>query len=172
MSDAKVVDAQCGLESAGGTLMAMLAGINMVSGAGMLDFETCQSWEKLVIDAEIIGLAKRLAAGVDARDDPIALTLMRELGHRADYLGQLHTAKWFSKEQYIPSSVIDRGSFEAWKKKGSKTAWERARDRVDQLLLEVEPSPLSSDLRDQLRAITLDAAKRFGMDELPPLPLD
>jgi trimethylamine--corrinoid protein Co-methyltransferase len=172
MSDAKVVDAQCGLESAGGTLMAMLAGINMVSGAGMLDFETCQSWEKLVIDAEIIGMARRLVSGIEARDDPIALTLMRELGHRADYLGQLHTAKWFSEEQYIPSSVIDRGSLEAWKKKGSKTAWERARDRVGQLLQEYEPSPLPGDVRDQLRAITLDAAKRFGMDELPPLPID
>jgi trimethylamine--corrinoid protein Co-methyltransferase len=62
MSDAKIVDAQCGLESAGGTLLAALAGINMVSGAGMMDFESCQSYEKLVVDAEIIGMAKRLIA--------------------------------------------------------------------------------------------------------------
>jgi trimethylamine--corrinoid protein Co-methyltransferase len=172
MSDAKVVDAQCGLESAGGTLMAALAGINMVSGAGMMDFETCQSCEKLVIDAEIIGMAKRLIAGVEVRDEPIALTLMRKLGHRADYLGQLHTAKWFSEEQYIPSSVIDRGSLDGWKKKGAKTAWERARDRVDQLLVKYESSPLPEDLRDELRAITLKAAQRFGMDVLPPLPRD
>jgi trimethylamine--corrinoid protein Co-methyltransferase len=142
----------------------------MVSGAGMMDFETCQSCEKLVIDAEIIGMAKRLIAGVEVRDEPIALTLMRRLGHRADYLGQLHTAKWFSKEQYIPSSVIDRGSLDGWRRKGGKTAWERARDRVDQLLVKYEPSPLPEDLRDELRAITLRAAQRFGMDVLPPLP--
>jgi trimethylamine--corrinoid protein Co-methyltransferase len=170
MSDAKVVDAQCGLESAGGTLMAALAGVNMVSGAGMMDFESCQSFEKLVIDAEIIGMAKRLIVGVVARDEPIALGLMRELGHRADYLGQLHTMRWFSEEQYIPSSVIDRGSLEGWKQKGAKTAWERARDRVHQLLAKVEPSPMSEALSGELRAITLDAAQRFGMDELPPLP--
>jgi trimethylamine--corrinoid protein Co-methyltransferase len=170
MSDAKVVDAQCGLESAGGTLMAALAGVNMVSGAGMMDFETCQSYEKLVIDTEIIGLAKRIAAGVEARDDPIALGLMRELGHRADYLGQLHTAKWFSEEQYIPSSVIDRGSLDGWRKKGAKTAWERARDRVDQLLTRVAPSPLPAEIHSELRAITLRAAQRFGMVQLPPLP--
>ena len=170
MSDAKVVDAQCGLESAGGTFMAALAGVNMVSGAGMMDFESCQSFEKLAIDAEIIGMAKRLIAGVVARDEPIALGLMRELGHRADYLGQLHTMKWFSEEQYIPSSVIDRGSFDAWKKKGAKTAWERAQDRVDQLLVKYEPSPVSGALAGELRAITLGAAQKFGMDELPPLP--
>ena len=172
MSDAKVVDAQCGLESAGGTFMAALAGVNMVSGAGMMDFESCQSYEKLVIDAEIIGMAKRLIAGVEARDEPIALGLMRKLGHRADYLGELHTAKWFSEEQYIPSAVIDRGSLEGWKKKGAKTAWERAQDRVGALLATYEPSPISDDLRDELRAITLKAAQRFGMDELPPLPED
>jgi len=170
MSDAKIVDTQCGLESAGGTLMAALDGVNMVSGAGMMDFESCQSYEKLVIDAEIIGMAKRLIAGVEARDQPIALGLMRELGHRADYLGQLHTAKWFSKEQYIPSAVIDRGSLDAWKRKGSKTAWERARDRVGELLTGYQPSPISDDVRSELRAITLTAARTFGMDELPPLP--
>jgi trimethylamine--corrinoid protein Co-methyltransferase len=170
MSDAKVVDAQCGLESAGGTLMAALAGVNMVSGAGMMDFESCQSYEKLVIDADIIGMAKRLIAGVEARDTPLALGLMRQLGHRAEYLGQLHTAKWFSKEQYIPSSVIDRGSLDAWKKKGSKTAWERAQDRVQELLATYESPSVPEDLRGELRAITLRAAQAFGMDELPPLP--
>jgi len=95
MSDAKIVDAQCGLESTGGTLMAALAGVNMVSGAGMMDFESCQSFEKLVIDAEIIGMAKRLLAGIEARDEPIALTLMRNMGHRAEYLAERHTLKWF-----------------------------------------------------------------------------
>jgi trimethylamine--corrinoid protein Co-methyltransferase len=169
MSDAKVVDAQCGLESAGGALLAALAGVNMVSGAGMMDFESCQSYEKLVIDAEIIGMAKRLIKGVEARDEPIALDLMRGLGHRADYLGQLHTAKWFSKEQYIPSEVIDRGSLDAWKKKGAQTAWERAKDRVTALLATYEPSPVSGDLRAELRDITEKAAQSFGMDELPPL---
>jgi trimethylamine--corrinoid protein Co-methyltransferase len=172
MSDAKVVDAQCGLESAGSTLVAALAGVNMVTGAGMIDFESCHSFEKLVIDAEIIGMANRLIAGVEIRDKPIALELMRKVGHRGDYLGQLHTLKWFREEQYIPSEVIDRGSLEAWKKKGRKTAWERAQDRVVALLDTYESPPIADDLRSELRALTLKAAQTFGMDELPPLPED
>jgi trimethylamine:corrinoid methyltransferase-like protein len=68
--------------------------------------------------------------------------------------------------------VIDRGSLEGWKKKGAKTAWQRAEDRVNQLLVKYEPSPMSEDLRGELRAITLQAAQKFGMDELPPLPQD
>jgi trimethylamine--corrinoid protein Co-methyltransferase len=172
MSDAKVVDAQCGLESAGGAIMAALAGVNMVSGAGMMDFESCQSYEKLVIDAEIIGMAKRLVAGVEQRDDPIALTLMRQRGHRADYLAQPHTLKWFAKEQYIPSEVIDRGSLDGWKRKGANTAFERAKDRVNKLLTTYQPSPISDALRAELRQIATGAANKFGMDELPPLPSD
>jgi trimethylamine--corrinoid protein Co-methyltransferase len=172
MSDAKIVDSQCGLESAGGTILAALAGVNMVSGAGMMDFESCQSYEKLVIDAEIIGMAKRLIAGIEARDDPIALSLIRKLGHRADYLAEPHTRKWFQKEQYIPSEVIDRGSLDSWKQKGSKSAFERASDRVDRLLARYEPSPISVELRDELRNITAKAAQKVGMDKLPPLPVD
>jgi trimethylamine--corrinoid protein Co-methyltransferase len=172
MSDAKVVDAQCGLESAGSTLVAAMAGANMVTGAGMMDFESCQSFEKLVIDAEIIGMAKRLIAGVEVRDEPIALELMRKMGHRGDYLGQLHTLKWFREEQYIPSEIIDRGSLEAWKKKGRKTTWERAQDRVVALLDTYERPLIADDLRGELRALTLKAAQTFGMDELPPLPKD
>jgi trimethylamine--corrinoid protein Co-methyltransferase len=172
MSDAKIVDAQCGLESAGGTLLAALSGVNMVSGAGMMDFESCQSYEKLVVDAEIIGMAKRLIAGIEARDDPIALTLMRKLGHRPEYLAERHTLKWFKQEQYLPSEVIDRGSLDSWKKKGAKSTFERAGERVDRLLVSYEPSPISTKLRHELRIIATKAAQKAGMDKLPPLPVD
>ena len=172
MSDAKIVDAQAGLESAGGTILAALAGVNMVSGAGMMDFESCQSLEKLVIDAEIIGMAKRLLAGIEKRDDPLALTLMRELGHRADYLAQEHTVRWFQEEFYLPSPVIDRGSLDAWRAQGRKTAFERARERVEALLAKYEPRDVPEDARRELREIATAAARQFGMDELPALPLE
>jgi trimethylamine--corrinoid protein Co-methyltransferase len=172
MSDAKVVDAQCGLESSGGALMAALAGVNMVSGAGMMDFESCQSYEKLVIDAEIIGMAKRLIAGIDGRQTPIALDIMQELGHKADYLSHPHTMKWFREELYIPSAVIDRGTLDAWEKKGSKSTWERAQDRVEELLPKYQPSPIASEVKKELRDLTAKAASKVGMSKLPPLPAD
>jgi trimethylamine---corrinoid protein Co-methyltransferase len=170
MSDAKIVDAQCGLESMGGTLVAALTGINMVSGAGMMDFESCQSLEKLVVDAEIIGMAKRFIAGIEVRDEPIALGIMRKLGHRADYLAEPHTLKWFSKELYLPSEVIDRASLDGWKRKGGRTTFERAADRVSRLLGGYRPPHVPIELRAELRAIATRAARKFGMQELPPLP--
>src|SRR5512137_2965287 len=76
-SDAKVLDIQAGLESMGGTMLAALAGINMISGAGMIDYLRCQSFEKLVVDSEMIGMVKRLLRGVEAHEDPIAMDKMR-----------------------------------------------------------------------------------------------
>jgi trimethylamine--corrinoid protein Co-methyltransferase len=169
MSDAKIIDAQCGLESACGTMLAALAGVNMVSGAGMMDFESCQSFEKLVLDAEIIGMAKRLIGGIEAREEPIALALMRRLGHKADYLSDAHTLKWFRKELYFPSEAIDRGSLDAWKRKGSKSAFQRASDRVERLLAGYQPPPVPAELCSELRAITTAAARKFGMKHLPAL---
>jgi trimethylamine--corrinoid protein Co-methyltransferase len=169
MSDAKIVDAQAGFESAGGTLLAALGGVNMVSGAGMMDFESCQSLEKLVIDAEIIGMAKRLVRGLEAREDPIALPLMRQLRHQADYLAQEHTLRWFQEEFFLPSEVVDRGSLDAWQSAGGRSTFERAHDRSQRLLAAYEPPAREEGLKAELRAIATRAARSFGMDELPPL---
>jgi trimethylamine--corrinoid protein Co-methyltransferase len=169
MSDAKIVDAQCGLESSS-AFFAALAGANMVSGAGMMDFESCLSYEKLVVDAEIIGMAKRLIAGIDGRQTPIALDIVQELGHKAGYLGHPHTKKWFREELYFPSEVIDRDSLETWERNGSKSTWERARDRVDTLLTHYQPSAISDDVKRELYDLTTKAANQAGMRKLPDLP--
>jgi trimethylamine--corrinoid protein Co-methyltransferase len=169
-SDAKLLDAQSGLESMGGTLLAALAGVNMVSGGGMIDFLRCQSFEKLVIDAEIIAMARRLARGIEPRDEPLALDVIRQAGHTAGYLANPHTQRWFRKELHLPSPVIDRGSLEAWQKQGSKSTVTRAAERVEQLLTTYQPSPLGENVRLELRQITRRAAQACGMDELPGLP--
>ena len=170
MSDAKLVDAQSGLESSGGALLASLAGVNMISGAGMLDFESCQSNEKLVIDAEIIGMAKRLIKGLEAREDTLALELIRKHGHKADYLSDPHTLKWFSQEQYIPSNVIDRGAYDTWLGEGGLDITQRAKSRAHKLINEFQPPEKDSSLLSELKKITEKAAAQFGMEKLPALP--
>jgi trimethylamine---corrinoid protein Co-methyltransferase len=169
-TDSKTLDAQCGLESAGGIFMAALSGVNMVSGGGMIDFLRCQSFEKLVIDAEIIGMARRLLEGIPARDQPIALDLIRRSGHRADHLSRPHTLKWFQEEFYIPSQVIDRGPVDAWERNGAQTSADRAAARVESLLKDYRPSQISPELRTELKSIVTRAARQAGMQELPDLP--
>ncbi len=170
MSDAKVVDAQCGLETSAGTILATLAGVNMVSGAGMMAFENCQSFEKLVIDADIAGMAKHLSRGIQIRDDPIALDLIREVGHQSEFIIHDHTLRWFKDEFYYPSPIIDRQIAEEWERNGALTCWDRAKDQVNKLVDGYRKPTLDQSTRDELRRITTRAAQNSGMVKLPPLP--
>jgi trimethylamine--corrinoid protein Co-methyltransferase len=169
MSDSKVVDAQCGFESGIGAVLAALAGINMVSGPGMLDFESCFSLEKLVIDAEIVGMAKRLVRGIDTSESPLATALIRQVGHTGNFLATTHTRQWFKKEQFIPSPVIDRDVRQAWYDKGAKDAAARAHERAEQFIAAYQPKPLATEVVRELETITLRAGRARRLGKLPPL---
>ena len=82
LSDAKQLDSQAGLEAGMGALMAGLSGINSISGPGMLDFESCLSLEKLVVDNEICRMVHRLLEGIEPREDFPALPLFRGIATR------------------------------------------------------------------------------------------
>jgi trimethylamine--corrinoid protein Co-methyltransferase len=169
MSDAKVVDGQAGLESGIGTIMAALAGVNMVSGAGMMDFESCFSLEKLVVDHEIIGMARRLVQGMDCSEDPLATAIIQQVGHKGNFLATKHTVEWFQKELFMPSAVIDRDTRQTWEEKGARDATQRAHERVEELIAAYEPRELPPEVIKELEDITLRAAKAAGLDKLPSL---
>jgi trimethylamine--corrinoid protein Co-methyltransferase len=172
-SDGKLIDAQAGFESGMSALLGALADINMISGAGMLDFLRAQSLEKLVVDAEIIAMVKRLLRGVSAPEgETLGAHLIRAVGHHGQFLGQKHTRAWFAREQHMPTQVVDRGSLAAWQNEGGKTTADRARAQVQTLLATYQPRALTGEVRRALRDITERAARRFGMDRLPLLPGD
>jgi trimethylamine--corrinoid protein Co-methyltransferase len=169
LSDAKLVDYQAGMESAMGAAIAALSGVNNVSGPGMLDFESCQSLEKLVLDHEICGMALRLAEGIALRDDPIALPLISAALEKKEFLSLPHTTKWFRKEAYFPDEVIDRSTLEEWERKGSSDAAFRASERVGKILWEYSPEPLDAETVDHLSELMGREARRFGMEKLPEI---
>jgi trimethylamine--corrinoid protein Co-methyltransferase len=169
MSDTKIVDAQTGLESASGAVLGALAGINMISGPGMMDFESCFSLEKLVIDAEIVGMAKRLVRGVDDSDEPLALDVIREVGHKGQFLATKHTARRYRREDYMPSEVIDRDYRKAWFDKGALDVNARAHRRVDELIAAYQPLDLPGDVVRELQGVATSHARAAGLDQLPGL---
>ncbi len=160
LSDAKVIDAQCGFESGIGIVLGTLAGINVISGPGMLNFENCQSLEKLVIDNEICGMALRLAKGVKVEDETIAFDLIRKVGPGGVYLAERHTLEWIRKEQFIPSEIIDRKEWKIWKDTGKKDIVKRAHEIVEKKLKEHEPEPLPQDVQKDLDSLMEDIMKK------------
>ena len=170
LSDTKVVDAQCGFESGISITLGALAGINVISGPGMLIFENCQSFEKLVIDNSICGMALRLMDGVRVDAETFSLDAIRKVGPGGHFLAEKHTLEWFRKEQLIPSELIDRQEFKAWKAAGSKDIVKRARETVKKILKEHKPEPLESDVEKGLDNVMKDLMKRHKISTLPSVP--
>jgi trimethylamine--corrinoid protein Co-methyltransferase len=163
-----VVDAQAGMESGMGALVGALSGINMISGAGMLDSLLCQSAEKLVIDAEGIAMAKRMLEGMKIHTETLATGFYEGVNFKGgDFLKQKITLKLFRMEQHMPSVIIDRDSVRGWKESGGLDTFGRARRHVDQLLASYKKPELDPDKVTRLHAFVLDLAKKAGMDVLP-----
>jgi trimethylamine--corrinoid protein Co-methyltransferase len=168
LSDAKRLDAQAGLETSMGATLAALAGINSVSGPGMLDFESCQSLEKLVLDHEICGLVLRLARGIEPRDDFPSLPLFEELLREKHLLIAAHTRRHLRTEHCFPGPAIDRANLSRWREEGSLSLGERAFREVKRLVGAHVPSRLSGDVKRDLTRLMEGEARRAGMEALPP----
>jgi trimethylamine--corrinoid protein Co-methyltransferase len=133
----------------------------------MLEFESCQSLEKLVIDDEICGLAKRLIAGLAPRGERLAEDLFGDLSQGDHFLTSPTTLAWLRPEITSPSRVIDRQRREEWQKGGRKDALQNARERVQELLAAHSPKPLPDDVCRHLTDLMARDAKRHGMERLP-----
>jgi trimethylamine--corrinoid protein Co-methyltransferase len=167
LSDAKQLDAQAGLETGIGATLAALSGINSVSGPGMLDFESCQSLEKLVVDNEICGMTRRLVQGIEPKDDFPARPIFEELLREKHLLIAKHTRKHLRGEIGFPGPVIDRANQARWLEEGGLTLGERARREVHRLVEAYRPSRLGDDVKRELVRLMETEARRAGMSALP-----
>ena len=167
LSDSKLVDDQAGYETGMGVILAALAGINIVSGVGILDFITCQSLEKLVIDNEVCGMAYRLIDGIRHRHDPMAKDFLPDAIEKGHFLGHPTTLKLFKEEGIMPGKAVDRAS--ARTGGGGPSDYERAGKVVDDLLARPRFSLPEKTLRELDRVI-LAESKQYGMEALPALP--
>jgi len=166
LSDAKTPDYQAGLESGMGAVLAALAGINVVSGPGILDFILTQSLEKLLLDHEACGMALRLVRGIAHRaEDPA--DLIGELVTTGEFLSHGHTRKFWKEELSVASNLIDRDSYRDWEAKGSQTALDRANAEVAKRLAKHPGTPPADTELAELRKIMTAEARRHGLDELP-----
>jgi trimethylamine--corrinoid protein Co-methyltransferase len=166
LSDSKVLDAQAGVEAAMGIVLGALAGLSMVSGPGMLEFESCQSFEKLVIDNDICAMARRLLDGIDTSDRE-TVAVIREIGPGGHFLSHGHTLKWFQSEGRGVSPVMDRATRSAWEQGGKTSALERAARRVEEILSDEARPVVPPDAEEALADIIGAEARGAGMSDLP-----
>ncbi len=170
LSDSKIIDAQAGFETGIGAIIAALSGINVISGPGLLSFESCHSLEKLVIDNEICGMAYRLIEGISQRDEPLARDLLEGLKKETQFLSLPHTKKWYRVEHFFPR-LVDRNTYDAWVSHGKKSIAEKAQEEVERLLRQNPPKLLDQALQKELQKIMLNDARSQGIENLPEIEI-
>jgi trimethylamine--corrinoid protein Co-methyltransferase len=169
LSDAKHLDAQAGLESSMGATLAALAGINNISGPGMLDFESCFSLEKLVVDNEICGMTLQMIKGIEPKEDFPSQPIFEELLKEKHLLISDHTLKYLKGEEYYPGKVLSRANRSRWEEEGSTTISERAANEIDKMIKQWHPTLLGDDIKKELTQLMEKEAQKYGMSKLPQI---
>jgi len=168
LSDGPILDAQAGAETFGSALIAALAGVNSVSGPGMLDFLLVFSLPKLVFDDEMCGQALRFIREIKVVEDLPVQGLVDRLMVDQHLIMAPHTMDHWPTELYLPSAVIDRDNRENWLKAGGKDTYARACDEVDRRLALYTPVVTDPAIEAEMRRIIL--AGLVDQTELPYLP--
>ncbi len=170
LSEGKFLDAQAGAETFASALLAALAGVNSVSGPGMLDYVLTFSLEKLVLDNELCGQALHFARTTEVKDDLPTIDLVRQLLTDKHLLTAEHTLNHWPRELYLPGAIYDRTNREQWAKAGGQDLQTRARAEVERRLAECTTPPLDPALEVELRRlVTSGFAEDVRLpDVLPP----
>jgi trimethylamine--corrinoid protein Co-methyltransferase len=171
LSDGKILDAQAGAETFGSALLAALAGVNSVSGPGMLDFLLVFSLPKLVFDDEMCAQALQFVREVQPADDLPVSALIDQLMADQHLIMAEHTMAHWPSELYLPSTIVDRDNREAWLRLGGKDTYQRACDEVERRLAAyrqpaTDPA-IDAELRSIIRAGLTD---QTVLPEIPPAP--
>ena len=162
----KAVDAQAAHE----TLMCIWA--NVLAGAhcifhahGLLDGGLIASYEKAVLDSDLIGIMQSISSEIDFSDADEALAAIDEVGPGGHYLGASHTLSRYSDAFHTPL-LSDWRPFEFWSDDGALDSAARATRFVRDLIDSYEPPAIETDLRECLKAFVARRKIEIGAEGL------
>ena len=159
ITDAKLPDAQAGLESMMSQLMATLSGIHFVlHSGGILEGYMATSYEKFIIDDEICGMCKRIKRGETADPAKLALDVIAQVGPGGEYLTNMHTFQNFRKELYAPI-LEQKESYDGWKANGGEPIEQAANRKWKEILEKYEEPAMPNEA---LRELGKYIEKKYG----------
>ncbi len=147
---ANTVDAQAAYESQMSLWGAVMGHANMVlHGFGWMEGGLVASFEKVIIDVEMVQMMSEFLKGIAVDDDELAFEAVAEVGPGGHFFGAAHTLERYETAFYAPV-VSDWSNYEAWVESGSSTATERANRLWKEVLAQYEPPPLAPERAEEL----------------------
>mgnify|MGYP001827095386 CR=1 FL=1 len=154
-TDAKEVDPQCAYETAMSSLLAAMSGANYIHDiAGLMESDLSVSYEKLVIDNEILGMNQRVLRGIEVNDDTLAVDLIAKVCGETEsnrhFLAEFHTAEHMRSEFFFPE-IANR------EKRAVYSSEDNALARARAFVAEIRSAESQSRLDAAVRAKILEA---------------
>ena len=145
ITHSKTVDCQAGYETMQSLMMGMMSGAHMtVQSLGVLDAIMTTSYEKFVIDEELVRRVKRISQGIDTSDEALAVDVIQEVGHTGTYLTHMSTFENF-RSLWTPT-ISDWGNYSDWKNSGSEDVVIKANRKFKQILQDAPDSLLDIEI--------------------------
>jgi len=157
-TDTCVIDEQAGVEAALSMAMTNMSGANLNHDTGYAAYGTTSNLDLVVIADEVLGMARRLTAGIQTTPETLDLKEIEKVGPG----GRFEPAEPYEEPDegtFEPKDVrhdyenrlVNRGAREIWQKAGSKTLTQVANEKVRDIIENHEPPALEKGLAAKIR---------------------
>lgn len=141
-TDAKILDAQAGLEYALSLYNAALNGCNLIHDCGYLESGLTSSFESVLFADEMVSMVRHLLEPLHFNADTVPLQLMDAVGPGGGYLAEEHTLNTYRQTFWFPR-YLDRRRFERWQAAGSQDIRQALNQKARAILAAHAPAPLA-----------------------------
>ncbi len=159
-TDAKVLDAQAGSESAFSILAQGLGGLNLIHDVGYMDNGMVCSTAQLILGNENIGMAKRFIRGIEVNHETLARELIEKVGPGGHFLDQDHTYDHFKSELWMPG-LMTRSASDDWQSQGAKDLATRIQEQLEDIVKNHEAPALPGNTLAALKTIRQKGEKEL-----------
>ncbi len=146
-------DLQTAWEKSNSALLTTLSDPDVLVGPGLLGGATILCLEQIVLDVELIRIARRARAGVPVRDDLWLDEVLDQVGPCGSFIGERSTRTGVRTGEWSLSDFGVQATWDAWRAAGSPTTLAAAGERVEQLLADQVSLPYSDDQAAALAAL-------------------
>jgi trimethylamine--corrinoid protein Co-methyltransferase len=158
------VDAQAAYESEMSLWGAVMGHANLVMhGAGWMEGGLTASFEKTVLDAELLQMMAEFVTPIEVTEETLGLEAVREVGPGGHFFGAAHTLARYESAFYAPI-LSDWRNFETWQEMGSPDATQRANALYKRLLKDYSPPPLDPAVAEELAAFVARRKEEGGAE--------
>ncbi|MDM8541959.1 trimethylamine methyltransferase family protein [Desulfococcaceae bacterium HSG9] len=153
LTDAKDHGPQAIMEKLITTLPLVMLGVDLVQGPGALETSNMMTLEQIVVDDEIACLCKRLKDGVDMSDAKNYFEDIRQVKPGGHFLDQANTLQACRSSEFIMPQLCDRNTFDQWVELGRPDLYDKAKEKVEEILAGPPKNPLPDDVIAKLEDI-------------------